>query len=30
MADQAFDIPQEFFPESVDEIRDREYPKLRG
>lgn len=30
MANQALDIAQEFYPESIDEIRDREYPTLRG
>ncbi|KAF3399445.1 Molybdenum cofactor sulfurase [Talaromyces pinophilus] len=29
MANQALDIAQEFYPESIDEIRDREYPTLR-
>jgi molybdenum cofactor sulfurtransferase len=30
MANQAFDIAQEFYPETINEIRDREYPTLRG
>ncbi|QGA20338.1 hypothetical protein EYB26_008040 [Talaromyces marneffei] len=29
MANQALVIPQEFYPETIDEIRDREYPTLR-